>query len=592
MLIALLLLAVWPPNQVVEAVDGRVLAALLKARYAMAHGDFSQAMSFADEAVSLAPQNPEAAYAKIEAMLELHESRLLNGVRQKRALIHELKRFVARFPDDYRFPKALGGLLVSDAKWVSLEGLAEPDAYLEQALRLMGDPGAGLDEDRSDVHFQLGRWYMGSERYYEASRSFENVCRIEPELSWAWYYAAQTAEAAHRLPTALAAYRRFQEIRKKERRGGLPVRLTIAYLEAVLEPGEAKMTALKAMLRASDTADNTIQSFAYKFSRAGLWGQAIELLRMTPEASQTVIYFRRLLDALMRMGRYEEALSEAKRALGAGLDSSSGPMLDAFLVNYAIDAAVLADKHDEAVGLADRYGHLREIEFKLSLFAAFAAYLDSGSDVKWLALMEQFADESFIAELRQDVAKYGLKTAALRNVIQTEMRWEAWGSALRRLDAALDAGAPRAALLEDEATVCALLGLYERSFRAFEGLMAREPDRVDIWNNYGYFLTISGVDLDKAKPLLERALKAEPENGAFHDSMGWLLYKSGAYIQAERHMARALSIDGKNGEKLEHMGDVLFAQGRVEEARRYWSEAMEYAGARYFDVLKKLDPEP
>ena len=54
-----------------------------------------------------------------------------------------------------------------------------------------------------------------------------------------------------------------------------------------------------------------------------------------------------------------------------------------------------------------------------------------------------------------------------------------------------------------------------------------EPDDTQVNNDLGYLWADQGRNLDKAKAMIEKALAAEPENPAYLDSMGWVLYKLG-----------------------------------------------------------------
>ena len=44
-------------------------------------------------------------------------------------------------------------------------------------------------------------------------------------------------------------------------------------------------------------------------------------------------------------------------------------------------------------------------------------------------------------------------------------------------------------------------------------------------NYLGYMWAEQGTKLDKARELIEKAVKAEPKNAAFLDSMAWVLFK-------------------------------------------------------------------
>ena len=52
-----------------------------------------------------------------------------------------------------------------------------------------------------------------------------------------------------------------------------------------------------------------------------------------------------------------------------------------------------------------------------------------------------------------------------------------------------------------------------------------------------------GERLTEAKKLIERALKIDPENGAYLDSLGWVYYQLKQYENAARWLDRALTVE-------------------------------------------------
>src|SRR5690606_34172812 len=51
----------------------------------------------------------------------------------------------------------------------------------------------------------------------------------------------------------------------------------------------------------------------------------------------------------------------------------------------------------------------------------------------------------------------------------------------------------------------------------------KDPDDTQVNNDLGYLWADQGRNLEQARGMIEKALKAEPENPAYLDSMGWVL---------------------------------------------------------------------
>lgn len=104
------------------------------------------------------------------------------------------------------------------------------------------------------------------------------------------------------------------------------------------------------------------------------------------------------------------------------------------------------------------------------------------------------------------------------------------------------------------------------------------PDHPEVANSYGYFLAELGEQLEFAEDLIRQALAAEPENGAYLDSMGWVYYQQGRYVEAFDYLVEATNQRGDDPVILEHLGRTLAKLGRVDEAIAILERALR-AGA-------------
>jgi Flp pilus assembly protein TadD len=109
-------------------------------------------------------------------------------------------------------------------------------------------------------------------------------------------------------------------------------------------------------------------------------------------------------------------------------------------------------------------------------------------------------------------------------------------------------------------------------------------------NFYGYLLSLMQKDLPRALDMLERALAAEPENGYFLDSFGWINYQMGNYARAVVELERASEIVRDDPVILEHLGDAYAALRRFAEARAAYERSRELQGGD--EILEKLESIP
>ncbi|MEW6322928.1 MAG: tetratricopeptide repeat protein [Acidobacteriota bacterium] len=121
-------------------------------------------------------------------------------------------------------------------------------------------------------------------------------------------------------------------------------------------------------------------------------------------------------------------------------------------------------------------------------------------------------------------------------------------------------------------------GRHVDAEREFRRILAGDPLHAPTLNYLGYMLADRGERLPEAVELIERALKIEPGNPAYLDSLGWALFKQGRVAEAEGPLSRAAAGAADNGVIHDHYGDVLATLGRTDEATKSWERALEAGG--------------
>ncbi len=115
--------------------------------------------------------------------------------------------------------------------------------------------------------------------------------------------------------------------------------------------------------------------------------------------------------------------------------------------------------------------------------------------------------------------------------------------------------------------------------RAFRGVLERDSDHAATLNYLGYMLADRSDRLEESVNLLERAIKLDPGNGAYLDSLGWAYFKLERLDLAEAHLRRASEQMTWNSVIQDHFGDLLSKLGRHDEAIGAWKAALAGDGA-------------
>ena len=119
-------------------------------------------------------------------------------------------------------------------------------------------------------------------------------------------------------------------------------------------------------------------------------------------------------------------------------------------------------------------------------------------------------------------------------------------------------------------------GLYDKAAELFKKSIQLDPaDAAGAYNYLGFMWADQNTHLDEAEEYIKRALAADPENGAYLDSLGWLHYRRGQYEQALAELlnaAHALKTDDPT--VFEHIGDTYSMLHQTPKALEYWQKAL------------------
>ncbi len=166
-----------------------------------------------------------------------------------------------------------------------------------------------------------------------------------------------------------------------------------------------------------------------------------------------------------------------------------------------------------------------------------------------LALLETTQASALLQLKRNDEAIALLKDAVAQAPDDTAVLFQ-YGAALDRAGHAADA---------------------EKTFR---DLISRDPLDASALNYLGYMMAEHSTSLDEAVSLIQRALKVEPGNPSFLDSLGWAYVQQGKLDLADPPLTTAADKLPKNSVIQEHLGDLRLKQNRRADAIAAWQRAL------------------
>jgi tetratricopeptide (TPR) repeat protein len=131
---------------------------------------------------------------------------------------------------------------------------------------------------------------------------------------------------------------------------------------------------------------------------------------------------------------------------------------------------------------------------------------------------------------------------------------------------------------------------YAQAEKYFEKCLQLEPNFPEAMNYLGYMWAEHGQNLDRARDLIQKAVKAEPKNAAYLDSLAWVLFKLKQPQDALPYALQAVALsDTPDATVYDHVGDIYAALNQSDNARAAWRKSLSLEASE--EVRKKLEKE-
>ena len=115
---------------------------------------------------------------------------------------------------------------------------------------------------------------------------------------------------------------------------------------------------------------------------------------------------------------------------------------------------------------------------------------------------------------------------------------------------------------------------FDKAEEQFKKVLAVNPKNAPVLNYYGYMLGDLGIRLDEAEALVQQALKEDPYNGAYLDSLGWIYFKENKFSASESALRKAVERERHDATIHSHLGDLYAKMGRGELAAAEWEKSL------------------
>jgi len=597
-------------------------------------GSFREALEAFEEAVELAPEDPfiRSEYAEfLTRLAELSRSPKYRQQQLDRAL-EQVEAAQRLAPTDLDVQQVVGQtfLAAAEANPASPVPLARAVEAFEVVRK--GNPGALRARlTLGQIYGYQGRWGEAAAIYREILAANPRDRRTYDRLVDAFFNAGRTDEAEIALEEILSFDPEAPE-----------ARLALSEMKAQKGEHRAAIELIESGTEEFRASEKARQRLAVEYYLAGEPTTAMSMLDALGEAGQTgnlgtlralildaqgrndeaVAQLRKLLTEepdnselsstlsriLLRQGQHGEAAQVLARVV-AGLEASENPDQAIPLRFEWADALIAAgdwagvDKVMEPLqgsnnprvragaGLvgAESLVRQRKPEDALALLARTGPQ-DPGSIARRAEILLELGknDESLV--LLDQLKRAGDEESIL-SAATLYQRLNRYPDAIRLLEDFLQG------LETPPVRSLFLLGAsYERdgehdaAVGAFRKVLEQQPEFPEALNYLGYMWAERGENLEEALTMIQKAVRVDPDNGAYVDSLGWVFFQLGRHEEALTHLRRAAQLVPGDGTVLEHLGDALLAVGQVEEAREAYLRALELEDANTRQLKEKLGP--
>ena len=104
-------------------------------------------------------------------------------------------------------------------------------------------------------------------------------------------------------------------------------------------------------------------------------------------------------------------------------------------------------------------------------------------------------------------------------------------------------------------------------------VLVLEPGQDGALNSLAYLYAEEGVNLDEALAMARKAVAIDASNGAYYDTLGWVMFKKGMNAEALLALQKAEAYV-QDPIVYKHMGDVYKTIGEFALARKFWRKSL------------------
>jgi tetratricopeptide (TPR) repeat protein len=447
-----------------------------------------------------------------------------------------------------------------------------------------------LDSQNISYRENLSTIYFNASRIDLAIHEYEQIVKIDSNYSAAWLALARLYQPIQP-QKALELYEKILERNGEQ----MEILFQCAQLYAALGRFDNAATKFKQMLELDPNNKILKKQLAETFAKGGRLEQARSILEtMVASDSSDVEIVATLADVYLDQKQYQSAIHLYENLLSRGIKNPEIKLRigigffgltehDSTFIQKT--QLLFEDLHKEVPNdwrPCWYLGALAVNQHKDSLAGTYFEQVtkleEHHADAWWFfgsSLFEQGKYSKLLEEMEQ-----------AQKAIPNDFRFYLLqGLALTRMERQEDAVQPLKKAYQlnpkDINTISTLaltldgLHRFQESDSLYEEGLKLDPKSALLLNNYGYSLAERGLQLQRALEMSKQAITAEPDNSAYLDTYGWILYRLENYNDAAVYIEKSITAGKASAVVHEHLGDVYIKLGLKERALELWKKALD-----------------
>ncbi len=396
-------------------------------------------------------------------------------------------------------------------------------ALAAQALRRALDMNP---PDAADLKREIAQDLMFSKDYDAALQAYQELVQEEPKDAGSYLRMSQIYREKHDFANA----RKMSEKAKELEPSSLEIRFNdVGILEAEGKMPEAIQT-LKDILSSTARKNYSQQD---KQNRIALLERLAGMYRQTDQTDQAVDAFHQI----------------------AELQPDAAPSMAAESVETYRIGKEYAKAEQEAEAAVKKYPNDRAVHVAHAMVMAEMGKIDAAA-----------------AEIRKQMDGKNDREMyyTLSQVYDKGKKYDEEAKAIDQMEKLSQSKEEKQAAWFARGAMFEKAKKLEQAEAEFRKILAENPDRPDVQNYLGYMLADRNIRLNEALDLITKAVAADPSNGAYLDSLGWVYYKLNRLPEAEENLRKAVEATPRDATVHDHLGDALMKAGKVREAVAQW----------------------